>query len=146
MLAPAALAAPWRSPWSPSLALRRVLARRPAPRVVEAWGCGRQLQTARMQYTATSFAEPVQRVFDDVLRPVQDLDVSHVAESRYVIEAVTFHNAVDDAIERALYRPGHPGRPSLGPGGAPPCSRAVSTATWPTGLARLVAPPGRRWR
>ena len=58
-----------------------------------------------MQYTAMSFAEPVQRVFDDVLRPVQDLDVSHVAESRYVIEAVTFHNAVDDAIERGLYRP-----------------------------------------
>jgi hydrogenase-4 component B len=85
--------------------LRRVLSRQPTPRVVEAWGCGRQLQTARMQYTAMSFAEPVQRVFDDVLRPAQDLDVSHVAESRYYIEAVTFHNTVDDAIERGLYRP-----------------------------------------
>ncbi|HUY22333.1 MAG TPA: proton-conducting transporter membrane subunit [Acidimicrobiales bacterium] len=87
------------------MVLRRSLSRRPTARVVDAWGCGRQLQTARMQYTATSFAEPVQRVFDDVLRPVQDLDVTHVAESRYVIEAVTFHNAVDDAIERGLYRP-----------------------------------------
>jgi formate hydrogenlyase subunit 3/multisubunit Na+/H+ antiporter MnhD subunit len=64
--------------------LRRVLARRPAPRVTEAWGCGRELQTSRMQYTAASFAEPVQRVFDDVLRPAHDLDVSHAAESRYV--------------------------------------------------------------
>ena len=105
MLAPAALASTLAVAVGAVLALRRVLARQPTPLVVEAWGCGRQLQTARMQYTATSFAEPVQRVFDDVLRPVQDLDVSHVAESRYVIEAVTFHNAVDDAIERGLYRP-----------------------------------------
>jgi len=105
MLAPAALAGTLAVAVGAVLVLRRVLARQPTPRVVEAWGCGRQLQTARMQYTATSFAEPVQRVFDDVLRPVQDLDVSHVAESRYFIEAVTFHNAVDDAIERGLYRP-----------------------------------------
>ena len=105
ILAPAALAGVMAVAVVAVLVLRRLLARQPAAHVVEAWGCGRQLQTARMQYTATSFAEPVQRVFDDVLRPVQDLDVSHVAESRYVIEAVTFHNAVDDAIERGLYRP-----------------------------------------
>jgi formate hydrogenlyase subunit 3/multisubunit Na+/H+ antiporter MnhD subunit len=105
VLAPAALAGAMAVAVGVVLVLRRGLARQPNPQVVEAWGCGRQLQTARMQYTATSFAEPVQRVFDDVLRPVQDLDVSHVAESRYYIEAVTFHNAVDDAIERGLYRP-----------------------------------------
>ena len=58
-----------------------------------------------MQYTATSFAEPVQRVFDDVLRPVQDVDVTHVAESRYFVDAVRYRSAVDDGIERALYRP-----------------------------------------
>ncbi len=127
----------WPLPWREHVvvvgALRRALARRPAPRVAEAWGCGRQLQTARMQYTATSFAEPVQRVFDDVLRPVHDLDVSHVAESRYFIEAVTFHNAVDDGIERGLYRPGHRSRSALGAGGAPSCSPAACTATSPTG-------------
>ena len=48
-----------------------------AARRAEAWGCGREQQTPRMQYTATSFAEPLQRVFDDVLRPDRDLDVSH---------------------------------------------------------------------
>jgi formate hydrogenlyase subunit 3/multisubunit Na+/H+ antiporter MnhD subunit len=105
MLAPTALAGAMAVAVAAVFVLRRLLARQPTARVVEAWGCGRQLQTSRMQYTATSFAEPVQRVFDDVLRPVQDLDVSHVAESRYVIEAVTFHNTVDDAIERGLYRP-----------------------------------------
>ena len=35
-----------------------------------------------MEYTATSFAEPLQRVFDDVLRPSSDVDVTHYAESR----------------------------------------------------------------
>ena len=64
------------------LALAWALARLRAPararaRRAEAWGCGRELQTPRMQYTATSFAEPLQRVFDDVLRPDRDLDVSH---------------------------------------------------------------------
>ena len=40
-----------------------------------------------MEYTATSFAEPLQRVFDDVLAPEHDVDVTHYAESRYLVEA-----------------------------------------------------------
>ncbi len=105
VLEPAALAAAIVAAVAGVTALRRVLSRRRAPKVVEAWGCGRELQTARMQYTATSFAEPVGRVFDDVLRPVQDLDVSHAAESRYFVEAVSYRSAIDDSIERVLYRP-----------------------------------------
>jgi len=75
------------------------------PRRAEAWGCGRELQTARMEMTATSFAEPLQRVFVDVLRPDQDLEVTHVAESRFFARAVTYQQRVDDATERFLYRP-----------------------------------------
>ncbi len=74
-------------------------------RRADAWGCGRELQTARMQYTATSFAEPLQRVFDDVLRPDRDLDVSHLAESRYFEQAITYRSRIDDAVERGWYRP-----------------------------------------
>jgi len=58
-----------------------------------------------MQYTATSFAEPLQRVFDDVLRPDRDLDVSHLAESRYFEQAITYRSRIDDAVERGAYRP-----------------------------------------
>jgi hypothetical protein len=58
-----------------------------------------------MQYTATSFAEPLQRVFDDVLRPDTDVAVTHVAESRYLIERITFHTAQVDAVEQRLYWP-----------------------------------------
>ncbi|MDE3065334.1 MAG: hydrogenase 4 subunit B, partial [Acidobacteriota bacterium] len=86
-------------------ALRSAATRRRAVRVAEAWGCGRELVTARMQYTATSFAEPVQRVFDDVLRPVRDVDVSHAVESRYVIESMTYRSQVEDRIEGSLYVP-----------------------------------------
>ncbi len=74
-------------------------------RRTEAWGCGREQQTPRMQYTATSFAEPLQRVFDDVLRPDRDLDVSHLAESRYFEQAITYRSRTDDAVERSAYRP-----------------------------------------
>ncbi len=57
--------------------MRWALSRRIAPRQVPAWGCGREGQSARMTYTATSFAEPLQRVFDDIVQPSHDLDVSH---------------------------------------------------------------------
>jgi len=78
----------------------------PGPvRIVEAWGCGRELQTAAMEYTATSFGEPLTRVFEDVLTPSHDVDVSHVAESRYYVEAATFHTSLDDAFERRFYDP-----------------------------------------
>jgi hypothetical protein len=58
-----------------------------------------------MEYTATSFAEPLTRVFDDVLRPEKDLDVTHHAESQYLIESVKYRQRVDDRLEAALYPP-----------------------------------------
>src|SRR5207249_3415114 len=76
------------------LGLLRAIGARGEPRRAETWGCGRSVQTARMEYTATSFAEPLQRVFDDVLRPDHDLDVSHRAESRYYVDAVAYRTAV----------------------------------------------------
>ena len=85
-----------------------VLAARGGSRVVRAtraWACGRSDLSPRMQYTATSFAEPLQRVFDDVLAPQHDLDVSHAIESRYYIERVAYVSANDDVVERRLYRP-----------------------------------------
>jgi NADH:ubiquinone oxidoreductase subunit 5 (subunit L)/multisubunit Na+/H+ antiporter MnhA subunit len=87
------------------VASARRLAQRTSVRRTEAWGCGRELQSARMQYTATSFGEPLTRVFEDVLSPSRDLDVSPVAESRYYVEAATFHTSLDDAFERHAYRP-----------------------------------------
>ena len=84
--------------------LSALVARRKTRRL-EAWGCGREVQTARMQYTATSFGEPLQRVFADVLRPDIDLEVTHESESKYYEQSLAYQNRVDDAMERSVYRP-----------------------------------------
>jgi hypothetical protein len=93
-----------------AIALALLLARwgvasRPVAVVRPLWAGGGPALTPRMQYTATSFAEPLQRVFDDVLRPDTDVAVTHVAESRYLIEKITFRTAQVDAVEQRLYWP-----------------------------------------
>jgi formate hydrogenlyase subunit 3/multisubunit Na+/H+ antiporter MnhD subunit len=109
VLAPSLLAAGLAVAALAVIAIRRLAHRRtnvwPAVNPVEPWGSGRRAQTARMQYTATSFAEPLQRVFDDVIRPSRDLNVSHLVESRYYIERIAYRTSNDDVIERHFYRP-----------------------------------------
>ncbi|MCZ7528621.1 MAG: proton-conducting transporter membrane subunit [Acidimicrobiia bacterium] len=83
----------------------RVLSVSRARRRAETWGCGRVLQTSRMEYTASSFAEPLQRVFDDVLHPDHDIDVTHAAESRWYVDAIRYRSGVVDAIDQRVYRP-----------------------------------------
>ena len=85
--------AQWRSRW------------RPEPATLPLWSCGADDLTERMQYTATSFAEPLQRVFDDVLRPDTDIEITHTAESRYLADKVIYRTAIVDAIEERLYTP-----------------------------------------
>jgi formate hydrogenlyase subunit 3/multisubunit Na+/H+ antiporter MnhD subunit len=70
-----------------------------------AWDCGDGPLTARMEYTATSFAEPLQRVFDNVLAPEQDVDVTHLTESAYLVRAVQYQRRLPDRVEARLYRP-----------------------------------------
>ena len=109
VLAPSLLAAGLAVAALAVIAIRRLTHRRanawPAVNPVEPWGSGRRAQTARMQYTATSFAEPLQRVFDDVIRPSRDLNVSHLVEARYYIERIAYRTSNDDVIERQFYRP-----------------------------------------
>ncbi|MCE7007011.1 hydrogenase 4 subunit B [Kibdelosporangium philippinense] len=83
----------------------RFVAVRRARREVRLWDCGGGPMSARMEYTATSFAEPLQRVFDDVVQPETDVDVSHHEESRYLVQAVEYRRRVPDRIERRLYEP-----------------------------------------
>ncbi len=79
--------------------------RRPAAVALPLWACGADDLTPRMQYTATSFAEPLQRVFYDVLRPDTDIEVTHVADSRYLADSITYRTRITDAIEERLYAP-----------------------------------------
>ncbi|MCV2395701.1 proton-conducting transporter membrane subunit [Actinotalea sp. M2MS4P-6] len=90
----------------PVVAAVLVAARR-APRVVEvpAWGCGAVRDDPRVQYTATSYAEPLLRVFDDALQPERDVEVTHIAESRYLAARVAYRQELSDVVETRLYRP-----------------------------------------
>ncbi|WP_129305273.1 proton-conducting transporter membrane subunit [Streptomyces sp. L2] len=88
-----------------AVALPRVHGRRRRRVNARLWDCGGGAPTPRMAYTATSFAEPLQRVFDDVLAPEQDVDVTPVRESAYLVERVRFQHRVPDRIEHRLYEP-----------------------------------------
>ncbi|MFN8197408.1 MAG: proton-conducting transporter membrane subunit [Nakamurella multipartita] len=88
-----------------ALAGVRALATRRQARAARLWDCGGGPLSARMEYTATSFAEPLQRVFDDVVRAEHDIDVTHHDEARYLVQQIEYRRRVPDRIERRLYQP-----------------------------------------
>ncbi|WP_369394323.1 proton-conducting transporter membrane subunit [Streptomyces sp. CG1] len=85
--------------------LPRLYGRRRRRTQARLWDCGGGAPTPRMAYTATSFAEPLRRVFDDVLAPEQAVDVTPVRESAYLVARVRFRQWVPDRIEHRLYAP-----------------------------------------
>jgi heme A synthase len=87
------------------MVLLGLLGGRPVRRSTLVWGCGGTRLSPRMQYTATAYAEPLTRVFDDVLRPEHDVDITHHVESRYLVESIRYRQRVSDRIESRLYPP-----------------------------------------
>ncbi|OGG51198.1 MAG: hydrogenase 4 subunit B [Candidatus Handelsmanbacteria bacterium RIFCSPLOWO2_12_FULL_64_10] len=83
----------------------RVLGASARRRVYETWGCGRALQTARFEYTATAFANPFKRVFDRLYRPVEQVHVDAHPESRFFVRTITYRHETRSVFEDALYRP-----------------------------------------
>jgi hypothetical protein len=84
------------------LALAGVSRRR---RSYETWGCGRLVQTARMEYTATAFANPFTRVFDFFYRPVKQLAIEVHPESRLFVGRIAYANPTRSIFDDWLYRP-----------------------------------------
>jgi hydrogenase-4 component B len=74
-------------------------------RLYETWGCGRIVQTARMEYTATAFANPFKRVFDFFYRPTKQLDIEFHPESRFFVERIEYENPTRSIFDEWLYRP-----------------------------------------
>jgi hydrogenase-4 component B len=74
-------------------------------RSYETWGCGRMVQTARMEYTATAFANPFKRVFDFFYRPTTRLDIEFHPESRFFVERIEYENPTRSIFHDWLYRP-----------------------------------------
>ena len=69
------------------------------------WACGRILQTARMEYTATAFSNPFKRVFDFFYRPAPRLDIEFHPESRFFVERIEYASPTRSLVEEWLYRP-----------------------------------------
>jgi len=88
----------------PLVALPLVRASR-RTRAYETWGCGRIVQTSRMEYTATAFANPFKRVFDFFYRPTKHLDIEFHPESRFFVERIEYENPARSIFHDWLYRP-----------------------------------------
>jgi hydrogenase-4 component B len=86
------------------LGLRLMGARRDRRRY-EAWNCGRSLQTARMEYTATAFSQPFKRIFAVLYRPVKQLEIDFHPESRFFVRRIRYENPARSIIEESLYLP-----------------------------------------
>jgi hydrogenase-4 component B len=74
-------------------------------RVSDTWGCGRIGQTPRMEYTATSFAEPLRRVFAELYQPSKELNVDFHPGSKYFIQSIEYKSGITPLFERWLYDP-----------------------------------------
>lgn len=75
------------------------------PRLYETWGCGRLVQTARMEYTATAFANPFKRVFDFFYRPAKQLEIEAHPGSRLFVLRIEYANPTRSIFDDWLYRP-----------------------------------------
>src|SRR2546428_6239913 len=74
-------------------------------RPYETWSCGRMLQTPRMEYTATAFANPFKRVFDFFYRPVEQIDIAAHPASRLFVQRINYANPTRSLFDDWLYRP-----------------------------------------
>jgi hypothetical protein len=81
------------------------LVSRGARRIDDTWGCGRIVQTSRMEYTSTAFAEPLRRIFGELYRPTDDLTVTVQADTPYHIRGITFRTHLHPWFERGIYDP-----------------------------------------
>jgi hydrogenase-4 component B len=74
-------------------------------RISDTWGCGRIGQTPRMEYTATSFAEPLRRVFVELYRPTKELTIDFNPESKYFVQSIEYKSEITPWFEAYLYNP-----------------------------------------
>lgn len=83
--------------------LRRAILRRRAVSTTVTWGCGYALPTARMQYTSSSFAQPVVQFLTTVLRPQEKIE--RLAGYFPPQRGATFATAAADFAKHLFYQP-----------------------------------------
>ena len=73
-------------------------------RYYKTWGCGINL-TARMEYTATGFVQPIKRVFGAIYQPTVKLETELLEESRYFAKRRHFEFHIEPVFQKYLYDP-----------------------------------------
>lgn len=69
------------------------------------WNCGSVGQSARSEYTAASFAEPLKRVFTGFYRPTHEVTIEAHPVSHYFVQSVAYRSDVVPWMEHAIYSP-----------------------------------------
>jgi hydrogenase-4 component B len=72
-------------------------------RQVPTWDCGTPL-SARNEYSATAFSQPIARVFSAIYRPQTEVHTEYT-NSPYVKKKVSYTNRLLPVFEKYLYRP-----------------------------------------
>ena len=104
-LAPAVLASALLAGGLLTFAAMRMRRRAGTVRVDGVWNCGRVGQSARSEYTAASYAEPLKRVFTGFYRPTHEVTVETHPVSHYFVQSVAYRTEVAPWMEHALYSP-----------------------------------------
>ncbi len=90
----------------PTLLVVAALRSRAPRRAVELpWGCGGVRTSPRMEYTATSYAEPLVRIFGDALHPKRSVIVEAADDAALLAYTVTYRQQVSDVVEEKAYAP-----------------------------------------
>jgi hydrogenase-4 component B len=58
-----------------------------------------------MEYTATSFAEPLRRVFAELYRPTKEVTIDFHPDSKYFVQSIEYKTEITPLFERWLYDP-----------------------------------------
>jgi hypothetical protein len=58
-----------------------------------------------MEYTATSFAEPLRRVFAELYRPTKELTIDFHPESKYFVQSIEYKSEITPWFEKYVYEP-----------------------------------------
>ncbi|EKD26471.1 MAG: hypothetical protein ACD_79C01179G0004 [uncultured bacterium] len=81
--------------------IRKFLLGKYSCRQTETWGCGNTKVSPSMQYTASSFAEPILRIFKSVLF----FKIKTIKITKYFPQDITLTTSIDDASENYMFRP-----------------------------------------
>jgi len=68
------------------------------------WSCGNPHMNTRMQYTATSFAQPLRRIFSGIYRPVEHIDIER-PDHKLLTRSIHYEVHAQDMSWRLMYRP-----------------------------------------